>query len=362
MDFLNALTTQVAPSILGFLAKGLILVALIGITVLLLAAFAQAKAMRPKPTGRLEARSLNDEWMERRRSLEGLYLSKKEWKERIKFDEKRDKSRSELGVQAKRLWVLDFKGDLTASRVSGFRHEVTALIDLISSSQKSPQDEVLVRIESPGGTVTGYGLAAAQLARLRAAGFQITASVDEIAASGGYLLASVAHQIIAAPFAIVGSIGVVASLPNFNRLLKQWNVDYVEITAGEHKRPISLFGELNEEGLKKFREQIQLTHGQFSNHVSKFRPQLDIAKVANGDVWHAEEGLKLGLVDAIQTSDGFIEEAILKKDLDVISVAWKESKGLRARLEEETVRGLKALSRLSQMIQKSLQLGGPLSS
>lgn len=341
MEFSTVLFSQTLPSIISFLAKGLIVLGLIALIVGIIASAAQAKALRPRPLGRLEVRSLNDDQLERRRGLEGLFLSRKQWKERQKQDEQREKKRSEQGVQAQRLWVIDFKGDLTASRVDGLRHEITALIDLRNSDKlASDKDEVLVRIESPGGTVTGYGLAAAQIARLRDSGFKVTASIDEIAASGGYLMASVAHTIIAAPFALVGSIGVVASLPNFHRLLKDWNVDFIEVTAGEHKRPVSLFGEMNEQGLKKLRDQIQLTHSQFQSHVQKYRPQLDLTAVATGDVWHAEEGLKLGLVDQIMTSDGFIDDAIRGRQMDAIAVTWRGTKGLRARIEEETFQSL----------------------
>ncbi|MGK3627588.1 protease SohB, partial [Acinetobacter sp. A11] len=149
-----------------------------------------------------------------------------------------------------KIFVLDFKGDIQASAVENLREEIT----LILATAKAGRDRIVVRLESPGGMVHGYGLAAAQLVRLRDAGFHLTICVDKVAASGGYMMACIANEIIAAPFAIVGSIGVVAQVPNFNRLLKEHNVDFELYTAGQYKRTVTMFGENTPEGKAKFEE------------------------------------------------------------------------------------------------------------
>ena len=160
-----------------------------------------------------------------------------------------------------------------------------------------------MRVESAGGTVTGYGLAAAQLTRLRERKVKVTACVDQVAASGGYLMACAADRIVAAPFAILGSIGVVAQVPNLHRLLKKNDIDYEEMTAGEFKRSVSVLGEITPEGREHFRGKLDSTHEAFKRFVQQCRPGVDIARVGDGDVWLGGEALALGLVDALSTSD-----------------------------------------------------------
>nr|MBP7884346.1 protease SohB [Acinetobacter sp.] len=166
-----------------------------------------------------------------------------------------------------KIFVLDFKGDIQASAVDTLREEIT----LILATAKAGHDRVIVRLESAGGMVHGYGLAAAQLVRLRDAGFHVTICVDKVAASGGYMMACIANEIVSAPFAVVGSIGVVAQVPNFNRLLKQHNVDFELYTAGQYKRTVTMFGENTAEGKAKFEEELQQTHVLFKHFIEKYR-------------------------------------------------------------------------------------------
>ncbi|MCB0412446.1 MAG: protease SohB, partial [Bdellovibrionales bacterium] len=208
-------------------------------------------------------------------------FAKKEHKKKMKARKKELKEHHDKPV----LYVVDFEGDIRATQVDNLREKVTAILTAV----RPERDEVMVRVESPGGMVHTYGLAAAQLARFRERKIRLTISVDKVAASGGYMMACTGDEIIAAPFAIVGSIGVVAQVPNLNRLLKKHNVDYEEITAGQYKRTISLFGEITEKGREKFMEQIEDTHSLFKGFVSKFRPHIDLSKVATGEHWYAEE-------------------------------------------------------------------------
>ncbi|NNP70576.1 protease SohB [Acinetobacter sp. Ac_5812] len=242
----------------------------------------------------------------------------------------------QLGKEAKirkkndqKIYVLDFKGDVQASAVDTIREEIT----LILATAKAGHDRVVVRLESPGGMVHGYGLAAAQLVRLRDAGFNVTICVDKVAASGGYMMACIANEIISAPFAVVGSIGVVAQVPNFNRLLKQHNVDFELYTAGEYKRTVTMFGENTPEGKAKFEEELQQTHSLFKHFVEKYRPQLDIAKVATGEHWYGEDARELNLVDKLQTSDEYLLSLLPKHDIYVINTRKRPTFGEKLGLQ-----------------------------
>lgn len=200
-------------------------------------------------------------------------------------------------------FVLDFKGDIAASQVEQLRQEITALLSIATK-----KDEVVVRLESPGGSVNGYGLAAAQLQRIRDKHIPLTVCIDQVAASGGYLMACVAHRIIAAPFAIIGSIGVVAQMPNFHRWLKKNNIDVELLTAGEYKRTLTLFGENTEAGRKKFQSDLEKIHAIFRSYVLANRQNLDMNEVATGEHWLAVDAIDLGLVDHLQTSDDYLSE------------------------------------------------------
>ena len=228
-----------------------------------------------------------------------------------------------------KIYVLDFKGDVQASAVDTIREEIT----LILATAKAGHDRVVVRLESPGGMVHGYGLAAAQLVRLRDAGFNVTICVDKVAASGGYMMACIASEIISAPFAVVGSIGVVAQVPNFNRLLKQHNVDFELYTAGEYKRTVTMFGENTPEGKAKFEEELQQTHALFKHFVEKYRPQLDVAKVATGEHWYGEDARELNLVDKLQTSDEYLLNLLPKHDVYVINTRKRPTFGEKLGLQ-----------------------------
>ncbi|MCU4399850.1 protease SohB [Acinetobacter pittii] len=228
-----------------------------------------------------------------------------------------------------KIFVLDFKGDIQASAVENLREEIT----LILATAKAGRDRIVVRLESPGGMVHGYGLAAAQLVRLRDAGFHLTICVDKVAASGGYMMACIANEIIAAPFAIVGSIGVVAQVPNFNRLLKEHNVDFELYTAGQYKRTVTMFGENTPEGKAKFEEELQQTHVLFKHFVEKYRPQLNVDKVATGEHWYGEDALDLNLVDKLQTSDEYLLALLPQHDVYVINTRKKATLGEKLGLQ-----------------------------
>tara|TARA_R110000823_G_scaffold305166_2_gene427068 strand:+ start:3970 stop:5031 length:1062 start_codon:yes stop_codon:yes gene_type:complete len=237
-----------------------------------------------------------------------------------------DKSADE---RRKRLFVLDFDGDLRASATDNLREEISVVL-----SQTEEGDEVLLRVESPGGMVHGYGLAASQLRRIRDAGVPLTVAVDKVAASGGYMMACVGERILAAPFAVLGSIGVLAQLPNFHRLLKKHDIDFELMTAGEYKRTLTVFGENTDEGRAKFHQELEETHALFKEFVSVNRPALEIDKVATGEVWYGSQALDEGLIDEVKTSDELVQERLA--DWDVFEVkfvhrkSWQEKLGLAA--------------------------------
>lgn len=199
------------------------------------------------------------------------------------------------------LYVMDFTGSPAGREVRKLRAMVDALLDVAT-----PRDEVIVNLTSPGGLVNTYGLCASQLVRIREHGIRLVCTVDSVAASGGYLMACVAHRIVAAPFAYVGSIGVIAAMPNFHRLLERNDIDYEQITAGRYKRTLTVFGENTEEGRAKFREELAAIHERFKEQVLRYRPGLDAERVCTGEHWLASDALALGLVDEIATSDEYV--------------------------------------------------------
>ncbi len=249
---------------------------------------------------------------------------KKEKKQELKAAKKSGRDEP-AATRKSRVFVLNFDGNISASGVSHLREEVTAIL-----SQADSQDEVLIKLESPGGMVHSYGLASSQLDRIRKKGIPLTVCVDKVAASGGYMMACVADKILAAPFAIVGSIGVVAQMPNFSKLLKKNDVDYEILTAGKYKRTLTMFGKNTAEGRKKFVAELEETHELFKRYVSERRPQLDIEEIATGEIWYGSVAKDLGLVDDVQTSDEYLVSRI--GEADVFEVAFVQKKKLHQRL------------------------------
>jgi serine protease SohB len=263
--------------------------------------------LRPQEGGQIEVRRLNERYEAMRDALRSASLDPKVYR-KLRKRESKEKARAAKAAgdasPGPRVFVLDFDGDLRAEAVGALREEISAVLTLAQA-----EDTVLLRLESPGGLVHGYGLAAAQLERLRARGLRLVVSVDKVAASGGYMMACVASEVIAAPFAVLGSIGVLAQLPNLNRLLRKHDIDYEVITAGQFKRTLTLFGRNTEEGRRKFREDLEETHELFKEHVARWRPTLDLAVIATGETWYGNRALGLGLVDRLGTSDEWLQDA-----------------------------------------------------
>ena len=326
---------------LSFLAE----VVTIVIAILIILSFAFSASQRQgdrEPTGRLQVIHLNERLRELRHGLEGALLPapavKKQHKQEAKAQAEAEKAKakavaqeikkgakdkttqdteSEVGKE-KRFFVLNFNGDIRASALEHLRLEISALLTMAK-----PQDEVVVCVESPGGMVHNYGLAASQLSRVRRQGIPLTIVVDKVAASGGYLMAAVANKILAAPFALIGSIGVVAQIPNIHRLLKKNDVDVEILTAGKYKRTLTTMGENTDEGREKFIEELEDVHALFQEFVTENRPSLDIEAVATGEAWYGKRALELGLVDEICTSDEYLTSAC--SDAEVYELKWVET-------------------------------------
>jgi len=297
--------------------------------------------------GHIEVRNLNEEFEDMTDTLDHAMMDKFQFKQLRKSQEKADKlqtkqdkadakkqakqikaegssvtSEDEVPAAKKRTFVLDFDGDVKASAVEFLRHEISAIISVAKVT-----DEIIMRLDSSGGMVHTYGLAASQLGRINTANIPLTICVDQIAASGGYMMACMANHITAAPFALVGSIGVVAEVPNVHRLLKKHSIDVEVLTAGEHKRSLTVMGENTRKGRDKFVEDLQQTHGLFKSWVKQQRPHLDIDKVANGDVWYGQQAIDMGLVDAVGTSDEVLQEAVKQSDVLLIEYVAKKTIG-----------------------------------
>ena len=258
----------------------------------------------------LEVESINSKYKSLASALRHAVLSKSEQKKTAKEDKKRDKAEAKEPSDRPRSFVINFKGDLKASGVSSLREEVSAILEVAGG-----EDEVIVRLENHGGIVHEHGLAASQLARIRDREIPLTVCVDKVAASGGYLMACVATKIYAAPFAILGSIGVLAQIPNFNRLLDSHGIDFEQVTAGKYKRTVTMFGENTDEDSAKLKEELEDVHRLFKAAVSKYRPDLDLERVATGEHWYGTKALELGLADDIRTSDELLTELAAERDL-----------------------------------------------
>ncbi|MBC7742210.1 MAG: protease SohB [Bdellovibrionaceae bacterium] len=305
---------EMLQHIITFFAQTFIIVLAIIAVLLTIAAL----ALKAKNQKSFEIEILNEKYEDQTQALKESLLNDSEAKKERKRIKKEDKLKEKQAQPQSRLFVVDFlKGDIKATESENLREEVTTILGVAT-----PKDEVVVRIESPGGLVHSYGFAAAQLIRLRDANIPLTVCVDQVAASGGYLMACTANKILAAPFALVGSIGVVAQVPNFNKLLKKHNVDYKEYTAGDYKRTVSIFGEITERGEAKFKEQLELTHALFKTFVSKFRPQLDINQVATGEFWYGEIAQQLKLVDEIKTSDEYLLS--MSKQHQIVRISFEQ--------------------------------------
>lgn len=283
-----------------FTGKVAILVLAIAmILILFFALLSRARGSKPL----LDVENLNKKYDRLARTLKNRVLTGKALKLEQKAEKKKAKAESKTADdEKKRVYVLDFAGDVRASHVENLREEITAVLTIA----RPGIDEVVVRLESPGGMAHAYGLAATQLMRVRSAGLTLTIAVDKVAASGGYMMACTAHRILAAPFAIIGSIGVVAQIPNFNRLLKKHDIDFQEMTAGEFKRTVTMFGEITEKGRQKAQEDIEDLHHLFKLFVKENRPQLDLDKVSTGEIWFGRRALDLNLVDELISSDDYL--------------------------------------------------------
>lgn len=287
--------------------------------------------LRQKSIHHLEIENLNEKHRDLSNLLKSQVLNKQEAKVEKKEAKKIAKQMTETSTP--KAFVLDFEGDIRATAVNCLREEITTILKVAKSG-----DEVIVRLESSGGMVHGYGLAAAQLQRVKDARIALTVCVDKVAASGGYMMACVADKIIASPFAILGSIGVLAQVPNIHRLLKKHDIDYQEITAGEYKRTVSLLGEITPQGKEKFQEQVVDTHQLFKNFVLQQRPKLDVSKVATGEYWFGIRAKELNLVDEIATSDAYILQ--LEGKYSIFRVAYEAKKKLSEKIAAAVHMGL----------------------
>lgn len=311
-----------------FLAK----IATVVIAIVVVAVLIVNLTQRKRQRGELRITRLSEQYKEMQEEMSLALLDshqQKLWhkaqKKKHNQDAKAAKAKAKLNAPEEtstpRVYVLDFKGSMDAHEVSSLREEVTAVLAVAK-----PQDQVVVRLESPGGVVHGYGLAASQLQRLREKQIPLTVAVDKVAASGGYMMACVADKIVAAPFSIIGSIGVVAQIPNFNRFLKSKEIDIELHTAGQYKRTLTLLGENTEEGRQKFREDLNETHHLFKDFVHRMRPALDIDQVATGEHWYGTQALEKGLVDEVGTSDDLLLN--LMEGRELVGVRFTQRKRL----------------------------------
>jgi serine protease SohB len=296
---------------------------------------ASARGKLASPQGSIDVKNLNDVYDDYQEVLEVNILEDEDLKDLRKRQkkiakaeiktQKKTKKKGETVSAKKRVFVIHFDGDVKASAVDNLRHEVNAILTIAAKD-----DEVIIDLESPGGMVHTYGLAASQLSRLRQANLNLTVCVDRVAASGGYMMACVGSKILAAPFAIIGSIGVLAQIPNFNRVLKKIDVDYEVMTAGEHKAPVTMFGEISSKGKDKLQSELEETHELFKQFILENRPQVDVASVATGEVWYGQQAINLNLIDQVITVDDYLLG--LRESSNIYQITYAEKKSLPEKL------------------------------
>lgn len=309
-----------------FIATVFIFILLIGI----LSIMGRGKS---RMRGRITIKNLNKKYRETNDILSAEILSKSELKKFHKAQRKADKlkeknEKSEKDQPKKNIFILNFEGDIKASAVSALREEVTAILGIAT-----PKDEVVIKIESGGGMVHAYGLAASQLMRIRQQHIPLTVIVDKIAASGGYLMACIGNKILAAPFAIIGSIGVIVQLPNFHRLLKDKHIDFEQITAGQFKRTLTVFGENTAKGREKMHEEVEDIHRLFKNLIKENRPDIDVQKVATGEHWLGSQALELNLVDELRTSDDYLLKQ--SRDAELYEICYHIKKSFAEKISSQ---------------------------
>ena len=331
-----------------FLAK--ILTFAVAVIVVLVIA---KSATREENKGELEIVNLTEKNKHVIETMESHLLNDEALKLRHKAKKKEDKAKAKQQKEAAKkaaenneaeqnseskahMFVLDFKGSIDAREVTSLREEISAILAVAK-----PEDEVLVRLESGGGMVHAYGLASSQLERIKQAGIPLTVTVDKIAASGGYMMACVANKIVAAPFAIIGSIGVIAQIPNFNKVLKKHDIEFEQLTAGEYKRTLTMFGENTDKAREKFVSELEDVHGLFKDFITQHRQALDIEQLATGEHWHAKQALPLGLIDEIATSDELIARSVQEKE--VLSVRFVQRKKLVEKISGAAVNSVDSL-------------------
>lgn len=242
--------------------------------------------------------------------------------ESVKAQEKSSsrKSGDEKTGEPGKVAVLKFKGDIRASA----RFAFAKLVDEVVLNAREFK-EVVVVVESPGGGVSEYGMLFAELERMRKCeeNFQLTVVVDTVAASGGYLMSLPAHKILAAPFAMVGSIGVVSFIPNIRELLEANKIKPRTFTAGDFKRTVTLTDEGDEKSAEQYKQQLALIHEQFKQALKKYRPQVELEKVATGEAWLASTTVEkeLQLVDGLNTSHALLLE--MNQSFDLVEYSSK---------------------------------------
>jgi len=305
----------------------------IAIIIILSVIFSLASRNKNNSKGKILIKKLNKDYQVMKQTLNQATLNKKAYKQLQKQEKRAEKTKQKKAKNTqqkkKRIFVLNFNGDIKASQVTHLREEITALLTIATH-----HDEVVVCLESPGGVVHGYGLAASQLQRIRQHHIPLTIAVDKVAASGGYMMACVADKIIAAPFAIIGSIGVVLQMPNFNKLLEKHNINYEMLTAGEYKRTLTMFGKNTDKGRDKMQQELEETQLLFKNFIAENRPIVNLQEVATGEHWFAAKAIDYRLIDSLQTSDDYLLQA--SDEADIYELTKTSKKSLLQKLGKQT--------------------------
>ncbi|MSO14475.1 protease SohB [Rickettsiales endosymbiont of Trichoplax sp. H2] len=309
---------------LMFLFKTLTIVGSI-IFIIIVYFYIKARIRKSKDDGLLIVKDLSRHYYELKLQMLKTISSKHKIKDTVKEFKKVLKGKKQKENE-QNIYVIKFKGNIKATAVESLKEEITAILSIAHK-----RDKVVLILESPGGTVSGYGLASSELNRIKNKGIKLIVIVDKVAASGGYMMASIASQIIAAPFAIIGSVGVASQIPNFNQLLKDKGIEYEQITSGKYKRTVTMFGKNTDEGRQKLQLELEEIHSQFKSLIKKQRPNIDIEKISTGEYWLAEKAKELKLVDDLMTSDEYLMD-LNESGNNIYQIEYKKELSLMNKL------------------------------
>lgn len=201
--------------------------------------------------------------------------------------------------------IIDISGTIMAGSTQGlFGEEMGAdriMMQLREAAEDPSVKAVVIRLNSPGGTVAATQEITTEVVRLKKSGKKVVASMGDVAASGAYWIAANADIIVANPATVTGSIGVRMDMTDLRGLYEKLGVDSRTIKSGPYKDMGSANREMTPEEKKIFQAMVDDMYAQFVDNVSTGRKMnlQEVKKLADGRVFTGRQAKELGLVDEL---------------------------------------------------------------